>query len=376
MRLGFATGLRLLLHARGRFVGALGGIAMAVAIMFVEAELLLGIVDSQATVAQLLRGDLVAMNVSLTNLHKWNRLDEVRTQQIAAVDGVAHVTPIYEGAVGMRNLEDGRIRRIVVFAFPPDGLPIDIGDAAEIDGLLKRPDTVLFDRRSRPIYGAIAPGGDIEFESKLKLRVAGFVDIGPDIVNDGALVMSEGTWLARFGSDTPIMAAIDLVPGADREDVRRRILARLPVDVAVLTPAEAREREIVFTLRVAPVGVLFAIGMLAGLIIGSVSCYQILFNEVIDQQRQYATLKAIGGSDAFLRRLILTQAFVLSWIGFAAGGAVAWFFDASVARTTGLPLDLSGATAMLVLALAMAMCAGAGLLAVRSVTTSDPAALY
>ena len=50
----------------------------------------------------------------------------------------------------------------------------------------------------------------------------------------------------------------------------------------------------------------------ARLVIGAITCYQILFNEIVDRIKQYATLKAMGFSNAFLRRIILEQALLLS----------------------------------------------------------------
>ena len=129
--------------------------------------------------------------------------------------------------------------------------------------------------------------------------------------------MSEGDWLAHSPKAKPIMGVIHLRPGASAETERRAILASLPPDVVVLTPAETAWRESMYTLRSAPVGLLFAIGMLAGLVIGMINCYQVLYNEVSDRLPQYATLKAMGFASKFLHRVILGQAVVLAITGFS-----------------------------------------------------------
>ena len=55
--------------------------------------------------------------------------------------------------------------------------------------------------------------------------VVGTVAIGPNVVNDGAVVMSEGTMAEVFGPwwvDRPAFIGIQLVPGADPiADARR-----------------------------------------------------------------------------------------------------------------------------------------------------------
>jgi putative ABC transport system permease protein len=375
MRGGIGLGARLLADSKIRLLAAVAGIGMAVTIMFVEAGLLYGVLDSQALIATVVRADLVVMHLERTNLHNWNKLDRIRLDQVAGVDGVDRVIPIYEGALGLRNPPDPDIRRIAVFAFPPDEPAFDIGDASELSRLMKIPDGVLYDRRSRPIFGAIAPGQDVEIDGVRK-RVVGTVDLGPDIVNDGALVMSEGTWLVLANGDDPIMGAVHLKPGARPDAVRARIRAQLPPDIAVFAPRELRERENAYTLHVAPVGILFGIGMLAALVIGSFTCYQVLFNEVVDRCAAYSTLKAMGFSDNFLRRVIVEQALLLAWAGLLVGTLAASIVDLYVARATYLEIPPIAASLPLVFCIATAMCVGAGLLAVERVVRVDPAELY
>jgi len=79
----------------------------------------------------------------------------------------------------------------------------------------------------------------------------GFVDIGQtsSMTGDGY----ERWQLASPPSDAqPIMGSIRLAPGADAEQMKQRIVAELPKDIAVLTPQEVRARENAFTLRSAP----------------------------------------------------------------------------------------------------------------------------
>ena len=49
-----------------------------------------------------------------------------------------------------------------------------------------------------------------------------------------------------------------------------------------MTPAQLRAREDGATLQAAPIGILFIVGVLAGLVIGAINCYQLMFNEVSD----------------------------------------------------------------------------------------------
>jgi putative ABC transport system permease protein len=116
--------------------------------------------------------------------------------------------------------------------------------------------------------------------------------------------------------------------------------------------------------------------MLAGLVIGAITCYQILFNEIVDRLPQYATLKAMGFTDTFLRRVILEQALLLSFGGFAVGLFLSWLAYRYVAAETALLVQLSVTSVTLIFALATIMSVIAGLLALRRVIGADPAELY
>src|ERR1700742_1167783 len=130
-------GLRFLAHNPLRLAAALAGVAVAVVIMFVELGLLLGVLNSQAMVASRIDADLVVMNRARVDLHKWTNLDGIRLNQIAAQPDVEDVIPIYQGTMGLRNPPDLSVRRIIVFAFPANEVPFDIGNPEKISQVLR-----------------------------------------------------------------------------------------------------------------------------------------------------------------------------------------------------------------------------------------------
>jgi len=375
MRASIELGIRHLLYNRPRLLAMSASVAVGVVIVFVEMGLLLGVLDSQALIATLVRGDLVVMNIARVDLHRWDKIDAIRLAQIAAIPGVARVMPVYMDHVNLRDAQDKRVRRIIVYAFSPDDMPLNVGDPVRVSAALKMSRSFMFDRLSRPIFGDIKPGKSIEID-KFPLLVSGVVTMGVDIVNDGNIVMSAGDWLARSPASKPIMGVIRIAPGADADKVRNEILARLPPDITVLTPNELVERENVSTLETTPIGILFTIGMIAGFMIGTINCYQVLYTEVADNLPQYATLKAMGFSDEFLRTTVLAQAALLSGTGFAVGLTISILADGYLAFVTLLPIKIHLVSASLVCLATIALCILAGWIAIHRVQAADPASLY
>ena len=370
----FALGPRFLAFNPYRLLAAFSGIAVAVLVMFMELGLLQTILGSQAGIAARVAGELVMMHGTRDNLHDWTRFAPIRLSQAAADPEVERAIPLYQGGMLLRNPPDRAVHRVIAFAFPPDAPPLDIGDPDEIRAALARPNAVLFDRLSRPVYGPMERGREIELDGRI-YNVAGEVAIGPDIVMDGAVVMGEGAWLGRDPGAWPIMGVVRLAPGADAGAVVARLKSAMP-DMTVMTPRQLWWREIWFTLRVAPIGIIFAIGVATGAFIGSLICYQILFNEIFDLKKELSTLRAMGFADGFFRRLVLEQAYLLAMGGFAAGLIASFLIYRLLSHATGLEMSL-GLSTIVAIALPTAVMAHlGGRLALRRLFAYEPADLY
>ncbi len=368
-------GMQLLAHKKGRLALSGSGIAVAVVIMFVELGFFHGVVESQAKVARLFNGDLVALHKNRTHLNKWNGFGRIRLAQLSAFDELREVIPIYKGTMGLRNPDNELLKRIVAYAFPPHAAPFRISRMDELGPRLSTRNTVLFDRASRKIFGRFQRGRSVELDG-MHYRVAGLVTLGPNLVNDGTVLMSEGSWLKRHPTDTPVMAVLRVRDGLDVGDALRRIAARLPDDLQIMTPQALYQREVDYTVHVAPIGTIFGVGLVAGIIIGILVCHQVLFNEIADHLAQYATLKAMGFSERTLNGIVTEEALTLSLAGFAIGASLAYPIYWYVESETALVMALEPSSLALVFALTLAICVTAGLLAARRVARLDPAELF
>ena len=93
------------------------------------------------------------------------------------------------------------------------------------------------------------------------------------------------------------------MPGVDPQGrAGARCAARLPHDVKVLTRRRCSTREIGYWARATPIGFVFTFGVIMGLVVGMIIVYQILFADVSDHLKEYATLKAMGYTQALPAR--------------------------------------------------------------------------
>jgi putative ABC transport system permease protein len=233
---------------------------------------------------------------------------------------------------------------------------------------------VVFDRLSREIYGEVRSGGEITLNNRPH-TVVGSVEIGPGAWIDGYVIMADVSMENR-AVDKINLGLIRVRPGVDLQALKARLLASLPDDILIMTPEEARVREVDFTTEKAPTGAVFSAGVAIGFLIGVILCYQILYNEITDHLPQYATMKAMGFSRRFMIRLVVKQALLLSILGFIPGLAGGYLLYALIEHYTQILMMLTLWRGLLVLALTVFMCTFAGFLAARKVLNADPAELY
>jgi putative ABC transport system permease protein len=369
---------KILTHQKRRLALALSAMTFTVLIMFMELGFFNGINDSQSRLPPLFNADLVMMDKKSIHLNKFEKMDRARLQQALMFEEVRDVIPVFKGNVGLKNKKTKLTKIIFVLAFPPDSDPLRIPGYQAVKEELKKQGTVLFDRLSRKIFGEITKEEIVEI-NEVPFRVGGFVEMGPNFSIDGTILMSDSTWLrGRWtnGMDSIAYGLIRAKEGTDAQDLKRKILQTLPKDILVLTPEEMRKREVFYTIKAAPLGAIFGVGMVIGFIIGVIICYQILYNQITDHMPQYATLRAMGFTDRFLRNVVVQQAIWLSVLGFVPGMVAAYFLYLGLQDYTGILMFFTAGRILLVFSLTVFMCVVAGLIAVRKVIHADPAELY
>jgi putative ABC transport system permease protein len=281
------------------------------------------------------------------------------------------------------SADQAALRVIRVLAFDPDRPALDYPEVRQYAQDLKRLNTVLMDRLSKPEYGSQAPGSVHELVGQ-RMRVVGQVTIGRDFVHEGTIVTSDLTFANVFPSPEPRLPRIGLVevglvrlaPGADWQKVAADLRQALPDDVAVYSRWWYEMKEIWFWQTATPMGVIFLGGAVMGFVVGLMICYHVLYTNVSDNLSEYATLKAVGFSDRSLTWVVFQEALTLSLLGYLPGLAVSVALYALLAGVTALPLSPRLDVSVLVGVLTVTMCLASGFLASGRLRAADPAEVF
>ena len=289
------------MHQPARVLTSVGGVAFALLLMISQLEFRAALLGSATELLRQLDADVIVINESKNPFLARRRMPIERVYQAAAVEGVAAAHPLWLDLRFWRNLEDGVERPIRVIGFVPGDPVFLIDEVNAAADELKTRGTALVDSRSRRDYGRIATGP--AQVSRREIEIRGTFPLGTDFEVDGNLIVGDETYfmLSNQGRHEVEVAALKLDPGANPGVVVGKLRAALPDDVSVFTKEHLLARDLEYWRRGTPISVLLLVGVVLGFAVGVVICYQILYTDVLDHLAEFATLKAIGYSDAYRR---------------------------------------------------------------------------
>lgn len=384
-----------LTHDPRRLGAAVCGIGFAVLLMFVQVGFQNALYDSQVRLLDKLEGEVFIVSSNRFAIAAETRFPIQKLYQARSTTGVASACPLYTELTAsvFKNFAQGKTRK----GYQIRSLGVDVDDPvfkASVIGphatALRAPMTALIDRQSDPEkFGDLVHDPQKLAEASVelsgeRLNLVGTFDLGKDFVHEGNLVMHTSTFARLFpqrarGADP--LSAVDIGvifvnDDADPREVRRALSARLGDAVSVYTRDELIDKEKSFWYTTTPIGAVFSAGKIIGFVVGVVICYQVIFTGISDHMAEFATLKAMGYSQAYFLHLIIVEAVWLAVFGFAPGALVSWGLYEWLAGQTGLLMQMTASTLAFVFGATVAMCIASGLLAVRKLLTADPASLF
>lgn len=371
-----------LLHDRTRLLVAIAGVAFAVLLIFMNLGFLGALLKTTTNFYEQFNGDIFLMSPQSLEISSTEPFPRERLYQIAGIEGVERVMPLYSDYSLWKNPETGISRAMFVYGYNLQDPMFLMPEVNSPEGLriLRQPNTVFIDRLSRPEFGPQTTGLETEADRR-QVKIGGQYSLGGGFAADGTLLMSDQNF-RRYFAPRPLtqinLGVVLLEPGTDPQKMKETMRSLLPADVNLFTKAEIVEHDSTYWLQATSIGFIFGLGVLVSFIVGTVIVYQILYTDIRDHLREYATLKAMGYSSWFLFKVVLQEAVVLALMGYVPGFIAALgLYTITVSATAGaLPVEMTLFRVVFVLVLTLLMCALSGLISVRKAMTADPAEVF
>ncbi len=371
-----------------RLLAALGVIAFAVFLMFIQLGFRQALLDSNVEFIRRIDADLILVNKRRYTSFMEQTFTKNRLYQIQGLSGIKAAYPLYIGTAIWKNQENNNERPIRIFGYKPDSLSLLLPSVKDYVQLLQVQDTVLADQKSRHEFGKLTVGQVTELEGR-RIKVVGTFELGTDFVADGNLIVSDQNFLRLLvnrpsGVEANIRSSLNEVDlGIVKVDTRyspetlvKQINQVLPPDVEVFTKESFIQRELNYWNQSTPIGFMFGLGTAIGFVVGTIVVYNILYTDIGDNLPQYATLKTMGYPHSYLFKLVLQQAMILGVLGFVPGWCISVLLYETIGKATGLVMKMNVVIILLVFVLTVTMCNFSGILAIRKLKRVDPADVF
>lgn len=365
-----------LLHDKLRFFITVSGVAFAVTLVFVQVGLFIGLMSNASLTIDQIDADLWVTSHNTPNVDFAHTFPETYIKRVRSIPGVARADNLIVWFMNV-NLPTGAVEGTEVYAlenfeqwnFPQNVVEGNLGD-------LRRGPYMVLDDSAKKRWGAFAVGEYREVLGR-RLKIIGrTVDAKsftttPLTFMDYRMAQALSESVLR-GNTTYVL--VKLAPNADAEQVRAEIQRRLPYN-DVYTKNEWAQRSRSYWIESTGLGLNMYITVFLGCLVGIVVVAQTLYTSTMEHIREFGTVKAIGGGNADIYRILGKQATIAAIAGFALGALQAFALRPVMAKID-LKLIIPTSLYVAVLIGAIALCLGAAVISFRKVATIDPALVF
>ncbi len=368
---------------------AAAGVGFAVLLMFMQIGFRNALLDSNVQILRLFSADLIVISRARYNISTEQRFSRYLLEQATAQSGVDSSCAVHvERATASIQVEGNRARPIRVIALQLDKKFFSDPRLYETLAGANKQNAALLDRKSKSEYGFESEPIELAQQhielNKKEIALVELFTLGTDFAHDGTVLMSERMlptyfpWRSRTGSplDVVDIGLVRVKPGADLVAVRNQIQAIAPTQIQVHLTQDLVDQELRFWSRNTPIGIIFGIGTIMGLVVGAIICYQIQFTDISEHMPEFATLKAMGYRPSYFWSLIICQSLYLACLGFIPGLLLSWGLYGLLAEASGLVMRMTFERIVFVWLLTVLMCVVSGALAIRKLFRADPASLF
>jgi putative ABC transport system permease protein len=367
---------KILLHDKLRFAITVSGVAFAVMLVLVQVGLFRGILGNASITIEKASADLWVTSRNTANVDFSGTFSENVLSRVRSVPGVARADNLIVWYLRLR-LPSGASEGVMLYGledFTRWNLPWSVaaGDLAD----LRRGAYLFLDASGMRRFGPFQPGDYREVMGR-RLKIIGLTREAESFTTTpvgflDARRLREIDPHSLKGKTTYILVKLD--PGAEVEAVRAEIRRRLPFN-DVHTRAEWGAQSRHYWMISTGLGLNMFLTVFLGCLVGVVIVGQTLYTSTLDHFKEFATVKAIGGTNAVIYRILIKQAILAAIAGFCVGAATS-FAVRPVMGQLGLKMAMDPRFFGLALVGTVALCVAAALISFRKVAHMDPVLVF
>lgn len=368
------TGIRMMFHDWLKMSGTMLGVVFAVVLSNQQLGTFLGLVYKNIMFVQNTTADIWILPPGAETTQGGKVVPYAEILAARTTPGVASSEPLVFQTVQVTLPAGGQEPVNLVGVASPEYMGGPWNMVAGKKDMLGRPDTMIFEDSERETLGGLNLGSVREVNGR-KITVGGFtwglIPFGPSYAFADYELARE---LTKTPRDRANFGLVRLVPGADPQKVKAELKTRL-ADSDLMTKDEFKRAIVKNVLTKTPIGITFGTSTIFGLIVGFVIVSLSMFSSVVDNIREFGTLKAIGAKNTDLAMLLFVQSVIYGVLGsiiglFLVSRMALGIRSAKLALN--LPPQLTGGTVVVM----VFMCIMASSLALLRIRKVEPAMVF
>ncbi len=365
-----------LLHDKLRFLITISGVAFAVTLVFVQVGLFLGLMDNASLTIRHLDADLWVTSHNTPNIDFAHTFSDAYVHRIRSIPGVERADNLIVWFMNV-SLPTGAVEGTEVYAledFDRWNFPWHLASGNRQD--LRRGNYFILDDSAKKRWGAFEVGEYREILGR-RLKIIGrAVDAKSFTTTPLTFIdyrLAQNLNPSELQAKTTYIL-VKLAPGADLDTVRAEIQRRLPYN-DVFTRDEWASRSRRYWIESTGLGLNMYLTVFLGCLVGIVVVAQTLYTSTMDHIREFGTVKAIGGGNSDIYRILGKQATIAAVAGFALGAVMSYAIRPLIYKID-LKLVIPPQLSIAVFFGAILLCLAAAMISFRKVASIDPALVF
>jgi putative ABC transport system permease protein len=376
--MGLTLAWRILSYDKSRTALALIGMFMAILLVFIQLGLFLAVPQGGMLLYDNMRFDLLLVSDQYEYQAQPGAFAQNGLAAVRSSPDVASATPLYFGVAKWKGGEHDTWPDLFVIGVDPKSGVLRPRSIRNQTPALEKPDTVLVDSATRPIFGPLDPGRVVAIGAR-NMTIGGLYQLGTGFMGLGVALADEANFSRLFpgrGLGFVNIGAIRLKPGIDPVAAAADLKKLTGPGTELFTRAELAKTEAAYWTTRTSVGLIFGSGLLISIVVGIMIVYQIVATQVGRQLPQFATLKAIGYGGGTLGLTVAVMSLLIAVAAFAPAIAAAVLLYGAIRRETLLPVAMSLSHASVVLLATVTMAAISARFAAGALRRADPADVF
>jgi putative ABC transport system permease protein len=366
--------LSMLMHSKLKTVSTLLGAVFAVVMANQQLGIFLALLKKNTMYVDKAEADIWIAPAGTANLQAGKTINRSALYAALATEGVAWAEPLlYSGGV-MQKPDGGSEGITLVGAQGPRFAGGPWNFVAGDISVLTQPDAMVFEDGDREKFGGLNLGNMPEVNGT-KVRVAGFtwglIPFGPSFAfGDYSLIER----MLKIETDQTHFVLAGVKPGEDLDVVRDRVAARVP-DLKVMTKPQFRASIVNYLLTSTSIGISFGVTTFFAVLVGFIIVSLSMFSSVVDNLREFGTLKAIGSRTRDLALLLAVQSLFFGAMGSLIGLSLVTRMAAGI-RSPNLTMQTPGLLFAITFVVMILLCGMASGLALWRVKNVEPGMVF